>query len=55
MAPLQVRENAWRRLASDLDLKKLENLTRTIPLDGAIEAAGQIMAGTNTGRILITI
>jgi acrylyl-CoA reductase (NADPH) len=55
MAPLQVREEAWRRLASDLDLKKLENLTRTIPLDGAIEAAGQIMAGTNTGRILITI
>ena len=55
MAPLAVREDAWRRLASDLDLNKLNDLTRTLPLEGAIEAASQIMAGTNTGRVLIKI
>ena len=55
MAPLAVREEAWRRLASDLDLNKLNDLTRTISLEGAIEAAAEIMAGTNTGRVLIKI
>ena len=55
MAPLAVREDAWRRLASDLDLNKLNDLTRTLPLEGAIEAAAQIMTGTNTGRVLIKI
>ncbi|VWX32952.1 putative oxidoreductase, Zn-dependent and NAD(P)-binding [Limnobacter sp. 130] len=55
MARLPVREEAWRRLAADLDLKKLEGLSRTLPLEGAIEAAAQIMAGTNTGRVLIKI
>ncbi|PZO23034.1 MAG: oxidoreductase, partial [Betaproteobacteria bacterium] len=51
MAPLAVREEAWRRLASDLDLNKLNDLTRTLSLEGAIEAAAEIMAGTNTGRV----
>ncbi|MAZ09710.1 MULTISPECIES: MDR family oxidoreductase [unclassified Limnobacter] len=55
MAPLAVREEAWRRLASNLDLNKLNDLTRTLSLDEAIEAAAQIMAGTNTGRVLIKI
>ena len=55
MAPLAVREEAWRRLASDLGLNKLNDLTRTLSLDEAIEAAAQIMAGTNTGRVLIKI
>jgi acrylyl-CoA reductase (NADPH) len=55
MAPLAVREEAWRRLASDLDLNKLNDLTRTLSLEGAIDAAAEIMAGTNTGRVLIKI
>lgn len=55
MAPLPVREEAWRRLASDLDLKKLDRLSHTISLEDAIEAAAQIMAGTHTGRVLIKI
>ena len=53
MAPLNVREEAWRRLALDLDLNKLSSLSRVLPLDHAIDAAGQIMAGKNTGRIVI--
>jgi acrylyl-CoA reductase (NADPH) len=55
MAPLAAREEAWRRLASDLDLNKLNDLTRTLSIEEAIEAAAQIMAGTNTGRVLIKI
>lgn len=55
MAPLSVREEAWRRLSSDLDMKKLDSLSHTISLEGAIEAAAQIMAGTHTGRVLIKI
>ncbi|WP_334118414.1 acrylyl-CoA reductase (NADPH) [Limnobacter sp.] len=53
MAPLAIREEAWRRLAKDLDLNKLSSLSRVLPLQGAIEAAGQIMAGANTGRVVI--
>lgn len=55
MAPLPIREQAWSRLAKDLDLKKLESLSRVLPLEDAIEAAGQIMAGTNTGRVVIRL
>lgn len=55
MAQLATREEAWRRLANDLDLDKLKNLSRVLPLESAIEAAGQIMAGVNTGRVIIKI
>jgi len=55
MAPLAVREEAWQRLARDLDLAKLASLSRTIALEDAIDVAGQIMAGTNTGRVVVRI
>jgi acrylyl-CoA reductase (NADPH) len=55
MAPLAVREEAWQRLARDLDLAKLASLSRTITLEDAIDVAGQIMAGTHTGRVVVRI
>lgn len=55
MAPLATREQAWQRLANDLDLDKLKDLSRVLPLESAIETAGQIMAGVNTGRVVIKI
>jgi acrylyl-CoA reductase (NADPH) len=55
MAPLTIREEAWARLAKDLDPTKLERLSREIPLSGAIEAAAQIMAGQHTGRVVVKI
>jgi len=55
MAPLTIREEAWARLAKDLDPAKLERLSREIPLSGAIEAAAQIMAGQHTGRVVVKI
>lgn len=55
MAPLHVRKEAWARLATDLDLNKLKTLSKVIGLDQAIEAAGEIMAGTHTGRMVVKI
>lgn len=55
MAPLHVRKEAWARLSTDLDLEKLAKLSRSVALDHAIDSAAEIMAGTNTGRIVVNI
>lgn len=53
MAPMALREQAWARLARDLDPALLEEMTTEIPLSGAIEAAGRLMAGQVRGRIVV--
>ncbi|KCV26624.1 quinone oxidoreductase, YhdH/YhfP family [Bordetella bronchiseptica 00-P-2730] len=53
MAPLEIRNQAWQRLAKDLDLAMLETLTREIALAEAIPAAHELMAGKVRGRILV--
>ncbi len=53
MAPLALREQAWARLARDLDPQLLERMTTEIALDGAIEAAQRLMAGQVRGRIVV--
>lgn len=53
MAPLEIRNQAWQRLAKDLDLAMLETLTREIALAEAIPAAHELMAGRVRGRILV--
>jgi len=53
MAPLALREQAWARLARDLDPKLLESLTTEIGLDEAIDAAHRLMAGQVKGRIVV--
>ena len=45
MAPLEIRNQAWQRLAKDLDLAMLETLTREIALAEAIPAAHELMDG----------
>jgi len=55
MAPRAIREEAWRRLEQDLDLDKLASLSRSISLEETIEVAGQMMAGTHTGRVVVRI
>ncbi|MRD45933.1 MDR family oxidoreductase [Caenimonas koreensis] len=55
MAPLALREQAWSRLAVDLDAAKLDEITTEVPLSGAIEAAQQLMAGQVRGRIAVRI
>jgi acrylyl-CoA reductase (NADPH) len=53
MAPMHLREQAWLRLARDLDPKLLESMTTEIGLDEAIQAAQKLMAGQVRGRIVV--
>lgn len=53
MAPIALREQAWSRLARDLDVKLLESMTTEIPLAQAVEAAHKLMAGQVRGRYVV--
>jgi acrylyl-CoA reductase (NADPH) len=55
MCPPALRNEAWRRLESDLDRGKLENMTREIGLPEVIGEAGAILAGRVRGRIVVKI
>ena len=55
MAPLVRRQEAWARLARDLDPALLETMIEEVPLEGAIEAAQRLMAGQVRGRIVVKI
>lgn len=55
MAPKALRLEAWRRLASDLDLDKLAAMTTTTGLDDVIEAGRAIVAGQIRGRIVVEV
>lgn len=53
MAPLALREEAWRRLATDLDPAKLAALSTTIGFDEIMETAGAIVEGRVRGRVVV--
>ncbi len=55
MAPLAVRQEAWQRLAVDLDPAKLEALTSEIGLSEAIPYGEKILAGQVRGRVVVDI
>ncbi|HEX2540997.1 MAG TPA: MDR family oxidoreductase [Caldimonas sp.] len=55
MAPLPMREQAWSRLAAELDPKRLELITEEIGLDGAIAKAHELMDGRVRGRVVVRI
>jgi acrylyl-CoA reductase (NADPH) len=55
MAPHALREQAWARLARDLDPALLETMIEEVPLDGAVAAAQRLMAGQVRGRIVVRI
>jgi acrylyl-CoA reductase (NADPH) len=50
-----LRNEAWRRLESDLDRGKLEGMTRQIGLPEVIGVAGTILEGRVRGRIVVKI
>jgi acrylyl-CoA reductase (NADPH) len=54
-APRKLREEAWRRLAHDLDLELLDGLTTAVPLAGAIDAAAELLEGRAHGRTLVDV
>jgi len=55
MAPLGRRQQAWERLARDLDPAKLEAMVEEVPLARAVEKAADLMAGKVRGRVVVKI
>lgn len=55
MAPLSLRQEAWDRLAKDLEPKLLDQITQDIQLDDAISHAEALMAGKVRGRLVVHI
>jgi acrylyl-CoA reductase (NADPH) len=49
------REEAWRRLASDLDLAKLNRMTSRATLDEVPALAVEILKGKTRGRVVIDL
>jgi acrylyl-CoA reductase (NADPH) len=55
MAPRPARLEAWGRLARDLELAKLDDITETRPLADAPALASEILAGAIRGRVVLTV
>ena len=55
MAPLPLRIEAWRRLANDLDLAKLERMTRVIAMEDVIDVAQELRLGHIKGRVVVKV
>ena len=55
MAPRELRQPAWERLARDLDSAALDRVSTVIGLSDAIGAAQQIVAGKVRGRLVVDV
>jgi acrylyl-CoA reductase (NADPH) len=55
MAPRALREQAWSRLATDLDRTKLASIARCVTLAEALAIAPQILAGAVRGRRVVDV
>lgn len=53
MAPREIREEAWKRIGSDLDAGKLSSIATTIGFDGIEQAARDIVEGKVRGRVVV--
>ncbi len=54
-APMDRRQEAWNRLARDLSLEKLDQLTEEIALSEVQEYAAKILAGQVRGRTVVNV
>ena len=52
---LPLREQAWTRLATDLDAGVVDRIARPIPLSEAQSAAAELLAGRVRGRLSVSI
>lgn len=52
-APVNLRQQAWKALAEELDLDLLASMTSEIPLTDVIEKAPTILSGQVRGRIVV--
>ncbi len=55
MAPKALRLQAWQRLASDLDITKLESLITELPLDKVVATAPDFLKGKIRGRVVVPV
>jgi len=55
MAPMARREEAWQRLAQDLEPDRLRAITSEIGLSEAIEAGRKIVDGGMRGRVVVNV
>ena len=55
MCPHAGRVEAWRRLARDLPLDRLEQMTRSVPLAAVPELAPEILSGAVRGRVVVDL
>ena len=55
MAPMNLRERAWLRLSSDINIKKLEEMIIDTTLDQLETLAAKILKGEVRGRVVVNI
>lgn len=55
MCPLPRREQAWGRLARDLDPTKLKLMTTNVALTDVVKAGEDILAGKIRGRVVVDV
>jgi len=55
MAPRELREEAWQRLARDLDIGQLDRISTTVGLAEALNAAQNIVNGKIRGRVTVDV
>jgi acrylyl-CoA reductase (NADPH) len=55
MAPRELREPAWNRLARDLDTQALARMSKIIGLGEVVPAAQEIISGKVRGRIVVDV
>jgi len=55
MAPIELRAEAWQRLATELDQSKLETVTTEIQLTDAINLSNDILDGKVRGRVVVKL
>jgi acrylyl-CoA reductase (NADPH) len=53
MAPIELRNEAWQRLSTDLDAGKLANIATKIGFDDIIDTAHAILEGKVRGRVVV--
>jgi acrylyl-CoA reductase (NADPH) len=55
MAPLAIRQEAWERLGRDLEIAKLDAITREIPLSEAVAVGAELLEGKVRGRVVVDV
>ncbi len=55
MAPMALRQQAWERLAKDLDMAKLDSITKEIRMDEVIATAASLLDGKVRGRVVVNV